>query len=215
LPTFILGASEPILRWMLDFAFAQPRMPSLFGLSHENEFVVKNSFPQGVGGDIRLLTPESWKTYPRMTNFKLAAGEELRQPFTVTLPFDATAGRHEVRIDVRIGGDRPCQFSIYRNLEVGLGDVDLEVTSHLNAQGELEVEQRFTNRSTDLVSFKCMLFAPERRRLVAQVIRLGQAQETKTYRFPNGRELIGKTLLLRAEEINGQRILNQRIVAQE
>lgn len=215
LPTLIVGSSEPIVRWNLDFAFTQPRMPSLFGLAHENEFVVKNFFPQGVGGEVRLLTPESWKTYPRITNFKLGAGEELRQPFTVTLPFDATAGRHEVRVEVHIHGDRACQFSIYRSLEVGLGDVELEVTSHLNALGELEVEQKFINHETEPVSFKCMLFAPDRRRLVAQVIRLGQAQETKSYRFPNGAELIGKTLLLRAEELNGHRILNQRFVAQE
>ena len=55
----------------------------------------------------------------------------------------------------------------------------------------------------------------ERRRLVAQVIRLGQSTETKTYRFPNGAELVGKTLMLRCEEIGGQRILNQHFVAQE
>jgi hypothetical protein len=120
-----------------------------------------------------------------------------------------------VRIDVHVNGDRPYQFSVYRYLEVGLGDIEIEVTSHLNVQGELEVEQKFTNHTTEPVSFKCMLFAPERRRLVAQIIRLGQAQETKTFRFPNGQQLIGKTLLLRAEEINGQRILNRRLVAQE
>lgn len=215
LPSLLMGASEPIVRWNLDFTFSQPRMASMFGVPHENEFVVKNFFPQGVGGEVKLLTPESWKTYPRITKFKLGAGEELRQPFTITLPFDATAGRHEVRVDVRIEGDRACQFSIYRSLEVGFGDVELEVSSHLNAQGELEVEQKFTNHEQEPVSFKCMLFAPERRRLVAQVIRLGQAQETKVYRFPHGSDLVGKTLLLRAEEINGHRILNQRFVAQE
>ncbi len=171
LPTLIVGASEPIVRWNLDFAFTQPRMPSLFGVKNENEFVVKNFFPQGISGEVRLLTPESWKTYPRVTRFKLAAGEELRQPFTITLPFDATAGRHEVRVDVHVNGDRPCQFSLYRNLEVGMGDVDIEVTSRLNAQGELEVEQKFTNHGEEPISFKCMLFAPERRRLVGQVVR--------------------------------------------
>jgi hypothetical protein len=215
LPTLILGASEPVVRWILGFAFTHPRMPSLFGIPNENEFTVKNYFPQGVGGEIRLMTPDNWKTYPRVTHFKLAAGEELKQPFSVILPFDATAGQHEVRVEVHVSGDRPYQFSIHRYLEIGLGEVTLEVASHLNAQDELEVEQKFTNHTTDPVSFKCMLFAPDRRRLVSQIIRLGQATETKTYRLPNGHELIGKTLLLRAEEINGQRTLNQRLVAQE
>jgi hypothetical protein len=215
LPTFIINSSEPIVRWNLGFAFAQPKMASLFGVTNENEFIVKNYFPQGVGGEIRLLTPDSWKTYPRITRFKLAAGEELHQPFSVVLPFDASAGRHDVRVEVIVNGERSCQFTIYRSLEVGLGDVELEVASRLNAQGELEVEQKFTNHTLEPVSFKCMLFAPERRRLVGQVIRLGQGTETKVYRFPNGQDLVGKTLFLRAEEINGQRILNQRFVAEE
>jgi hypothetical protein len=215
LPTFIINASEPIVRWNLGFSFTKPRLPALFGATHENEFFVKNYFDQGVGGEIRLLTPDNWKTYPRITRFKLAAGEELRQPFSVALPFDVSTGQHAVRIEVTVGGEHPCQFTIYRSLEVGLGDVEIEVTSRLNAQGDLEVEQKFTNHTTEQVNFKCMLFAPERRRLVAQVIRLGQGQESKVYRFPNGKQLIGKTLFLRAEEINGQRILNQRFVAQE
>ena len=184
-------------------------------MTNENEFVIKNYFDQGVGGEVRLLTPDNWKTYPRITRFKLAAGEELRQPFSVVLPFDVSSGQHAVRIEVVVAGEHPCQFTIYRNLEVGLGDVEIEVTSRLNAQGDLEVEQKFTNHTMELVNFKCMLFAPERRRLVAQVIRLAHGQETKVYRFPNGKDLIGKTLFLRAEEINGQRILNQRFVAQE
>lgn len=160
LPTFIVDASEPVVRWNLSFAFARPRMPSLFGVTHENEFVMKNYFPQGISGEVRLFTPDSWKTFPRVTRFSLGAGEELRQPFTVTLPFDVSSGRHEVRVEVRLGGERPCQFSIYRQLEVGLGDVQLEVASHLNANGELEVEQKFTNNTREPVTFKCMLFVP-------------------------------------------------------
>jgi hypothetical protein len=51
--------------------------------------------------------------------------------------------------------------------------------------------------------------------MVSQVVKLGQDRDQKSYRLPDGRELIGKTLWLRAEEVGGQRILNFRFVATE
>ena len=90
----------------------------------------------------------------------------------------------------------------------------LEASTRLNERGELEVEQRITNRSPGEVSFKCLLYAPERRRMVSQVVRLGQQTDTKIYRLPKGEDLLGKTLLLRAEELGGSRTLNQRFLVQ-
>jgi hypothetical protein len=104
---------------------------------------------------------------------------------------------------------------VYRYLDVGLGDVTLDVVTRLNEQGELEVEQHMINHRDEYVSFKCLLFAVDRPRLVSQVVRLGKDRDTKIYRFPNGKALLGKTLMIRAEEIGGDRTLNHRFVAQE
>ncbi len=215
LPTFITGINESIIRWNQSLAFEKTQLPSVFGVPHECSLVMKNFFGQGVGGQLRIQTPDVWKTYPRSINFKLAAGEEVRQPFTITLPFDATSGRQPVKIDVEVNADRHYHFTAYRYLDVGSDQVTINVTSHLNERGELEIEQRFTNRSDREVNFKCLLFAPQRRRQLSQVIRLGQDTDLKIYRLSNGRELVGKTLWLRAEETGGERILNYRFVAEE
>jgi hypothetical protein len=42
----------------------------------------------------------------------------------------------------------------------------------------------------------------------------GRGVDLKTYRIYNGEELLGKSLFLRAEEINGTRILNLDVIAQ-
>lgn len=215
LPTFITGINEAIVRWHQSFVFEQTLLPSVFGVPHENVLIVKNYFPQGVSGQMRVNTPDVWKTYPRLVNFKMAAGEELQQPFTITLPFDATSGSQTVKVDIDVSADRHYQFSIYRQIAVGLGTVKIDLLTRLNDHGELEVEQRFNNASDEEVNFKCMLFAPDRRRLVTQVVRLGHDTDVKNYRLPNGKELIGKTLWLRAEEIGGQRILNYRFTAED
>ena len=84
----------------------------------------------------------------------------------------------------------------------------------MNDQGELEIEQRLTNETDKAVSFKCFLYAPDRLPIVTQVVEQGRGTDTKSFRLPNGAELLGKTLLLRADEIAGQRIINVRFTAQ-
>ena len=64
------------------------------------------------------------------------------------------------------------------------------------------------------ISFRCELFAPDRRRRKTEVVGLGQGRDVRTYRLPDGEQLIGKTLWLRAVEIGGPRILNYRFVAE-
>jgi len=211
LPTFITGVHAAVAQWRMAVQFSETRIPSVFGEAHRNGVYIRNYFPQGVGGRINLVTPHVWKTFPQRMNIKLANGEELTKRFDVKLPYTASSGRHQVRIDFDINADKNYRFSVYRELVIGLGDVELEVSTHIDEANVLTVEQRMTNHSDEIVDFKCYLYAPQRRRQANQVFRLGRGQDIKRYRFANGQQLVGKQLWLRAEEINGQRILNYRI----
>jgi hypothetical protein len=71
------------------------------------------------------------------------------------------------------------------------------------------------NHSPQLVDFKCMLNAPDRRRQRMQVFRLGASPDTKTYRYPNGAELIGAEMWLQIEEVNGSRAINHRFTVEQ
>jgi len=215
LPSFVTGLNEPITRWRMDFAFARTQLPSVFGRPHKNAFTVKNHFPRGANGHVELVTPKIWMVNPRKTALRLAGGEELQRSFEITLPFNASSGRQKVRADFQVQGDRPYRFSVYRRMDVGLGDVYIQIITQLNEEGILEVEQRFVNDTARLVSFRCQLFAPGRRRQKTEVIDLGQARDVKTYYFARGKELLGKTLWLRAEEMDGPRILNYRFVVKQ
>jgi hypothetical protein len=103
---------------------------------------------------------------------------------------------------------------VYRRIDVGSGDVYIEVVTRLNDRQELEVEQHLVNDAPAPVSFRCHLFAPNRRRQKTQIIGLGHGRDVNTYRLPDGDQLIGKTLWLRAEQIDGARVLNYRFVAE-
>jgi hypothetical protein len=215
LPTFVTGLSEPLVRWNMSVAFEHSRLPSVCGVPHENSLRIKNFFSQGVGGQVRLVGPDVWKIAPRIIDFKLSAGEEASQPFSVALPLDAAAGRQPIRIDFEVSAQRHFQFSVYRYLDVGEDDVTIEASSQLNDRGDLEIVQHVTNHTPQTVSFKCLLFVPNRRRMMSQIIELRQDRDTKIYRLPKGEQLIGETLWLRAEEIGGQRTLNYRFTAEK
>ncbi len=215
LPTFITGLNAPVLRWRMSAALAETQWPSVFGVTRGNALVMKNTFGQGISGKIRMILPDGWKTADRDINFKLASGETLEQPFQVQVPLDAATGKQEIRFEFDIMADRRYQFALRREIDLGLDDVYASVSTRLNEQGELEIEQRLTNDTDKPVSFKCFLYAPDRLPVVTQVVELGRGTDTKTYRLANGAALIGKNLLLRADEIAGQRIINYRFTPQQ
>ena len=210
LPAFVTGLSKPIARWYIDLSFDQERMPSITGLAQANGFRVKNPFPGEVAGTATIVAPRGWIVDPKQVSFHLAAGEELQQPISITFPDTAASGRHAVRVEFEIQADRPYKFSVLRHIEMGLGDVRIEYQTRLNSENKLEVQQRFVNSTDQPVSFRCELFAPDRRRLMVDVLDQGRGQNLHTYDLENGKELLGKTLWLRASEIDGPRVLNYR-----
>jgi hypothetical protein len=59
-----------------------------------------------------------------------------------------------------------------------------------------------------------LLYAPPRRRKRTQVFMLGPDGDKKEYVYENGAELLGREFKLRVEEINGQRVLIHRFIAE-
>lgn len=214
-PTFVTGLHKEIASWRLAFLLAGDRLPSVFGQRHRNRFELKNTFAQGIEGSVLLSGPEGWKISPPRTGFHLAPGETFSQSFDLILPGNTQSGPHLLRADLEVRSDRVYRFSALRPIHVGLGDVRIEAFTQLNAAGELEVKQLLTNETNRPVSFRCELFVPNGRRLSSQVVRLQHGQDEKTYRLADGRELLGKVLLLHAEQTDGPRALNCRIIAEE
>jgi hypothetical protein len=215
LPRFIVGVNPHIARWRIGVKFGAKRVPSVFGESHPNKLLISNAFPQGVSGTVELVAPEGWQMAPARIDFKLSANEMLSRPFDVSLPFDASSGVAPVRADFVVDADRQYRFSVYRELNVGDGEIELETNTRLEDDGWLVIEQRMLNHGGVPVDFKCLLYAPGRRTQRTQVIRLSGSPDVKIYRYPDGAQLLGKELWLRVQEVDGSRVLNHRFVIQQ
>jgi hypothetical protein len=213
-PTFLVGASEALVRWQMSPRFSQERIPSAQGVPHPNSLLVTNHYPQGVNARIRIVTPAGWHVSPELIDLKLGPGDQWEQALEIVLPPGASTGLQPVRLEVSLMAERQIDFSLTRVIEVGLGDLILSATTRLNERGELEVEQRITSHSELPAAFRCSLSIPNRRRLRMQVFGVADGDDVRVYRVENGKELLGKQLSLRAEEIGGNRVLNYTFVAE-
>ena len=208
-------------------------MPAFSAKPHPNSIHFQNFFPQGVGGTISIVAPQSNARATWPSDEKAGEGHNLalrslddrtarkarsiwRSRRSVELSVrdrlkNAIFGKQPMRVDFVVDADEQYQFSVYRTMWVGTGDVTLDVKSHLDKDGTLVVEQFMTNNSDrpdrlQVLSCVAKGHRPQR----AQVYRLGPTPDRKVYRYPNGPDLVGKELLLEAEEVNGERVVKYR-----
>lgn len=217
MPLVIRGCSKPLARWRLAMQFESGRLASATGV-HQEYLLGRNTFPQGASGKVTIIAPSEWEVEPRTFPLQVAKNEAFRHPMQITLPPNATLGTVRMPIDVEIDADRKYTIRIYRPIQIGLGDVELIVVDRRLENGLLEIEQTLTNKTspTEILDFECSLFIPGSKRQKKIVTKQAAGESKKFYFVPNADRLKGEELWLRAEQINGRRVLNYRwIVGQE
>lgn len=210
-PIVAVGLDRETFVWDAACKIEHPQLQESFGVGQPSAITIVNTFKQTVQGKITIVAPTGWVVRPSTFDVSLAEGEKLRLPFQVVLPLSATSGVELLRIEHDLASDKRRRFHLFREVQIGDNSVVLEVETRFVGD-ELEVEQRLTNNSTKNVSFRCYLYAPNQRRMRAQVVELPPGIDTRTFRVPDGKTLIGKTLWLRAEEQNGTRVLSNRFI---
>jgi hypothetical protein len=215
LPTFVVGVHRAIAECRMSFQFDRDRVPSVFDRPQSVKLTLVNHFGSGVGGTVTLATPDVWQVKPDSHSLRMAPDEELEDVFRLVLLPKASCGTQRIRADFEIAADRNYRFSVWRDLSIGMNDVIIELTAELDNDGNLIVQQDLINKTDDFVSFDCQLFAHGRRRLRQQVLDQPRGVSSKRYVLPNGKDLLGKTLWLRAMEIGGNRVLSYNITPSE
>jgi hypothetical protein len=185
------------------------QLKEVFGAPQAAALFVRNTYPGPAQGKVTIVAPQGWTLRPDTFDVSLGAGEEVRLPLEVTLPPGVEHRRAMLRFEHDLSADVRRRFTVFRDVEIGDGEVVLEVETRLVGD-ILEVEQRLVNNSDRPVSFRFNLFAPNQRRMRAQVNDLPPGVDVQLYRIPDGASLQGKTLWIRAEELGGSRVLSER-----
>jgi hypothetical protein len=212
-PAFLTDLDGPITQWQLDAGFSPDRLPSTPLAIMPVSLELRNSFPQSISGQVTVHGPKNWRIEPLSAEFRLDPRGQWIHRLDVALPNDILGGRQMVRLDFDIQADRHYRFTMYRPLTVTLGDVFFEGRAALNDRGELEVCQTMINSGKRAAAFRCNLFAPDRQRQSNVIVVQPLGKSDIIYRLADGEQLLGKSIWLRAEEIDGSHVLNLRIEA--
>ena len=123
-----------------------------------------------------------------------------------------TVAHVSIQHDFDIFAERKYSIRVHRPYHVGLGDIVIRVTDRKLEGNVLEIEQIIVNNTSPLetLQFRCSLFIPSMKRMQRFITELKNGQDRKLYYLPNADRLKGKELWIRAEQVNGRRILNYR-----
>jgi hypothetical protein len=214
LPTFLTGVDLALARWRLGCSLEPDELAGNFAEPQVLRVRFHNPFPVSVAGRLTLRAPEQWEVASESADFLLAADASWEREFLVRLQPNARSGPQQVRIDFDLEAERRYQFSLYRSIHVGRGDLRVSLDTWLDDQGQLVVEQQVLNLTPQSLEFNCVLLAPGRRRVRQPVLDVAPGRTVRLLTVPDGRDLIGTTLWLRMEEIRGHRVLNIDVPAE-
>ena len=208
-PLIIRGCSVQVARWRLAVQYANGRISSE-SVAQEEALLGTNTFAQGLTGKVTVRFPPGWEVEPYHWPLYAGAGEKFKFPLTLKSPPDASLGDLRTSIDFDVSADREYKFNVFLPYRLGIGDVDLKVACRRRDDGRLEIEQRITNNTEplEILEFNCSLSIPGQIRLRNFVTRLGKGEDQRFYFIPNADGLRGKELWLRAEQVDGLRVLN-------
>jgi hypothetical protein len=213
LPIFVTDLHHDVAMIRQNCRLDQTNIPSRYGTPIPNTLYFTNTTAQPISGRLTFEPPEGVTVEPKTLPINLMPGETGAQPITFRLSAQARSGEQMLRIDVQAGLPDAPLFGVFQPINIGGGDVSIDLSTRLNRNNELEVYQAFINEGQTPVSFSCTLYIPNRPLQKMNVRNQGNGRSDYTYTIPNGRSLLGKSLRVTAKESGGQRVLKYEFTA--
>jgi hypothetical protein len=217
LPVLIEGINLPLARFRAGITVEPAHLPSQHR-AHERALVVRNPWPVGIAGTLRLTAPDELELSPRRVPFSVEAGAEARVPLTFVFDRGIVAGPRTIEIEAEVTADRSYHVRTAVTVDVGWREIELTPSWVLarnvrSGEQELIVTQRITNRGDRPINLQAFLAGPglgQNRRAIG-TLHPG-ATAVKSFRVPGAvPALSGRTLRVGVSELDGVAVLNQLI----
>lgn len=219
MPLIIEGVNADLALMRAGMSIAPRFVPSR-AMVHELELVLKNPYPAGISGRVRLNQPEHWNFTPRVMSFSARRGEEIRLPFTIELGLGEEAGTRTVEAELELVADR--DYPIMRVpllVDLGLEAVELNAAYRLapapdGALTTLIIEALVTNTSQDVISLEAIALAPGFQSQTAPISSLepGDSVVKRFVFFDGASALRGKRVRVSVREQAGSGRINKTLV---
>jgi hypothetical protein len=208
-PTFVIGVDRELLALRMSIKVEPAQLDSVLGKEQQLNVSFSNPTRESIVGRLRVEPPATWSVDSDNHPWELLPERTTLHPIRVVLSNTSRIGEHELPIQLLLDTQPPRVITVHKRIRVGPEGLGLDVRTHLHESGELRVQLEMTNHTRETQSYDCLLF-PAAQRQYQRCFMMVPAGQTvrRTVHWPNGEELVGKRMLLRADEKRGPRVFN-------
>ncbi len=224
-PVFIEGIDINLARFIAGIKIS-PTLLECNNSRHELELTIENPWRTGITGTLTLLRPgggdissreKGWRVAPRSFNLSAAAGETLRIPFAVSFSPAEEMGPRDFVFTAKLAAEKAYKpVLITRQLEIGLSDLALELTSSVVGakNNDLIIEATIANRGKLKRTLAITTYAPDMPRSKATISELAPGTQTqRRFSFAQSYELIrGKRVVVTVGDAGSEAQLTRSIL---
>ena len=200
LPVLVVGVPA----WLADLQVAFKLTPETVAAGSGSAELVLSAKYEGVksvAAHATLAFPQSWEVFPREFDVHLLPFRAAQFPVSVHFPSGEPAGIKSIPLSLKLV-DESFEFDVPLTIEIALADLDVSGTAVVQGD-KLLLRHVVTNRSASPLNFHAAAAVPGRERQHRPFTDLGPGEtQTVEYRFPAGRELIGRRVRLSLNETN-------------
>ncbi|MEE2935325.1 MAG: hypothetical protein VYA84_04930, partial [Planctomycetota bacterium] len=203
-----------LLAFRMSVSVAPKQLDSLLGRKQALTVEFTNPTSESLIGKLRVLKPSTWQMDDPTREWEVLARKSVSTEFDLVLSNSAKVGKYEIPIQFTLETIPPKVLTTYHRVGVGPTGLEINVKTRLLPSNQLQVEVELINRSDHKQSYDCMMFATPDRQYQRQFITVQRGETVnRSVIWRNGDELVGKSMLLRADEQDGPRILNYPFIA--
>lgn len=212
LPVFIVGSDPVLLAFRMGVELTDPAIDSIINRTQPFRVEATNPTRQNLAVAARPTLPSAWNLSPAVERVETSPGQTVTASFSTTLSNTAKIGDYWIPIEFDIQTDPPRRIVVHRKATLGPVGLMMESSTRWMPDGSLRVTVQMTNTGSRVQAYDCLLFPPPGRRYQLRFVTL-QPGETirRDFLWPQADDLAGQTMLLRAAEQDGQRVLNYEI----
>lgn len=210
-PVFVQGVDLDIIRFEQQFQLQLDSLDNVLAVAREIPVSLTNTLPQNAVGSVTVTSPTLLNSARSESPVQLPSGLHMEKSLPVFLRPDASAGKHRLRFDFDLTAGKPYQFSIYRSVKLGQGDIELNWESTRTEDGWLEMRVEVQNNTPSPVMFDCKLFPVGQPYLRFQIQESRPGTTIQDVRVKLNQAQPGTEAWLRCEQIGDGRLLNYRI----
>lgn len=216
-PKFLVGIDQSLADFRMSVRLDRNRIDALLGLQQPLGVQFRNPISQSLAGKMTMVAPNSWRLDEASKPWNLLPNESAKVDFGVTLENNATIGAYQLPLDFAFETVPPTVIRVHRTISIGPEGFDIRVTTRLiddGQNGTLRVKIEMVNHTNRLTNFDCLLFAGRDRQYERRVLVLPPRDTvSRSIDWPNGKELLGTRMWLRAIEQDGNRVINHSFEA--